>query len=238
MSRRIALINQKGGSGKTTTAVNLAAALSDQGHDTLVVDCNPQAAATWWLGGGEEGTLLDVLNGDGATLSRGSIDLLPACNELARAEITHPDHLDAWLSDRGGYNFIFFDCPPHLGDLSILALMVANEAIIPTRPEAPDLQGVSLVVDAIETARQQSGDLQLTGVLLTQVRPNTKVADRARRDLRDIFGDTLFDTEIRINVRLAEAYRAQEPITEYAPDSAGAGCYRALADELTNEDSS
>ncbi len=246
--RIYALANQKGGVGKTTTAVNLAACLAEAGERALVVDLDPQANATSGLGQRANGSSsYDLL--DGAPLAGlirptqlPNLDLVPASPALAGAvvELSRRDdgerYLASALADAGErWSFVFLDCPPSLGPLTVNALAAADRVIVPVQAEYYALEGLSQVVRSIDLVRTRLNPrLSLGGVLLTMVDARTRLAADVVTEVRRHFGELVFDTVVPRSVRLAEAPSHGLPAILYDPRSAGADAYWKVAMELVD----
>lgn len=256
MGRVISLINQKGGVGKTTTAINLAAALGEAGEKTLLIDFDPQGNAT-------TGILPDRLDNNAKTVYElicglagaedciirevaAGVDLMPAAVSLSGAEVelleldsteTKTQLRDAISNLTGEYDYILIDCPPSLGILTINALTAADGAIIPVQCEFYALEGLRQVIETIRLIQAKlNPDLVIEGVLLTMYNSRTRlsvqVVETVRETVTKELGEKVFETLIPRNVRLAEAPSFGEPITVYDPSSRGADSYRMLAAEL------
>lgn len=249
MTRRIAVCNQKGGVGKTTTSVNLAAALARRAGRTLLVDLDPQAHAT--LGLGVDRTTLDASvyhalveaqRVESAILpdrSRG-LDLLPAAIDLAAAEVELVDtegresRLDRALGlvDRH-YRFVVIDCPPSLGILTLNGLVAAHGVLVPVQAEYYALEGIARLLDTIKLVRHGPNPaLEVEGVLLTMFSSRLNLARQVAEEVRDYFGEAVFETVVPRSVRLAEAPSFGQSILDYDPGSPGALAYLAVAEEL------
>jgi chromosome partitioning protein len=253
LSRVIAIANQKGGVGKTTTAINLAAALANQEMWTLLVDCDPQANSTAGLGFGKDpsrrslyhGLMLDVPLGDLVLNSAlEGLHLIPSEKNLVGATVELVDHTERERllrrkmdGIREKFNFILLDCPPALDLLTLNALVAADSVIVPVQCEYFALEGVSELLDTlIRIRRSHNPRLAVEGILLTMFDERTNLSHQVRDDLRDFFGDQVFATVIPRNVRLAEAPSFGKPIFLYDPDCKGAASYLELAQEVISHD--
>jgi chromosome partitioning protein len=247
----IAVTNQKGGVGKTTTAINLGAALALAGYPTLVVDVDPQANATSGLGlkgqTGSEGSIYqaltaDTVNADEVILPTGvpQLFVLPANRDLAGAEIeliplTDRDRrLRALLAPlRTRFRFILIDSPPSLGLLTLNALVAADTVLIPLHCEYFALEGLADLIATLRRVRAAlNPGLDIEGVLLTMNDERTNLGQQVARDVREFFKDKVYRTVIPRNVRLAEAPSHGLPVLTYDPKSRGADAYHALAREI------
>jgi chromosome partitioning protein len=260
--RRIAIINQKGGVGKTTTAVNLAAALADCGQRVCVIDLDPQAHATTHLGieqGGKSASMYDVLVNSRplAEVRRQVADRLWVCGsdiDLAAAEVELAGVVgrevilrDLLLQDEGAFDFVFMDCGPSLGVLTLNALAAANEVFIPLQPHFLALHGMGKLFETTAlVAKRINPSLKVTGVMLTLYEANTRLAQEVIQDLQEFLdksrgGNTpwakarIFGTRIRRNVKLAECPSFGQSIFSYQPQCNGAEDYAALAREVLGE---
>ena len=248
--RIIAMANQKGGVGKTTTTISLGAALAEMGQKVLLVDFDPQGGCALGLGI-EPGALdLSVYN---ALLDRScrvedvivqtkveNLDLLPSNIDLSAAElmlvqeVAREQTLMRVLAPlRIKYDFILIDCPPSLGLLTINALTAADGVIVPLECEYYALRGMGLLMDSIDRIRERLNPrLQVDGIVATMFDKRTLHAREVLERVEDAFGPWLFHTKIRKTIRFAEAPVAGEPILTYAPTSTGAAAYRKLATEV------
>ena len=246
--RSIAIINQKGGSGKTTTSVNLAAALGERDRRVLVVDMDPQASATNWFGIRNPGRgitdliindlrLLDLVR---ATEVMG-VAIVPASAWLSGAEKVlqwNGDSLTMFRRNvqalpRGQWDYLLVDCPPTLGILTANALVAVNEVLIPVEAHHMALPGVDRVLTSVETLKSHlNKGLAVTGILACRVDPRTRHSRSVVEELRSRYGNLVFTTEVRENVRLAEAPAVGLPITMFDVRSKGALDYRQLAVEV------
>jgi chromosome partitioning protein len=248
-ARIVALVNQKGGVGKTTSTVNLAAVLAAEGARVLVVDIDPQGNATSSFGVEKQAlelTLYDALMGDsdpaetviGAVRER--IDLLPATPTLAAAEVELVDEprrehrlADTLAPLRDRYDIVLIDSPPSLGLLTVNALTAADGVVIPVQCEYLALEGVSQVLATIDLIRRGlNPDLELLGVLMTMYDGRTRLSAHVVDEVRRFFPDHLFSAVIPRSVRLAEAPSFGQVIAEYDPSSRGAAAYADVAREL------
>ena len=245
-ARIYALANQKGGVGKTTTAINLAACLAEAGERALVIDLDPQANATSGLGERANGTsTYDLL--DGAPLGElvrqtrfPNLHLVPAKPELAGAavELAQRGDGDTYLRHAlavgvDGYSFVFLDCPPSFGPLTVNALAAADRVLIPVQAEYYALEGLSQLVNSVELVKARLNPrLALGGVLLTMVDGRTRLSADVEREVRAHFGDLVFETAVPRSVRLAEAPSHGLPVIAYDRRSRGADAYWKVAMEL------
>ncbi len=243
----IAVLNQKGGVGKTTTTINLAAYLGQQKRRVLIVDADPQGNATSGVGINKEAvslTLCDMLL-SGANLSQvllhtdfNNIDIVPTNARLASAELDMANlpNREAQLKKvlaRADYDYILIDCPPALGLLTINALTAADQVLIPVQAEYYALEGLSQLLQVMQQVQVQfNPSLELLGVVMTMYDKRTSLSEQVYGEVRKHFSDKLLSSVIPRNVRLAEAPSHGRPIAEYDKWSKGARAYKSLAKEV------
>ncbi|MEM8875381.1 MAG: ParA family protein [Planctomycetota bacterium] len=265
--RAIAVMNQKGGVGKTTTTANLGAALAERGRHVCLFDLDPQAHLTINFGIDADDaetitpSLYDLLLGEASFLeavrildrfpqSPGNVGVLPGSIDLAgvEAELTERPRKQMLLRDAvdqstHDFEYLLIDCPPALGLLTLNALALADELIIPMQPHFLAMQGMAKLIETVQAVNQQiNPNLRVGGVALTMFDANTKLSAEVVSELQNFFasapeghpchGGVVFDTRIRRNIKLAESPSFGEPITVYDPVSNGATDYRALAAEI------
>jgi chromosome partitioning protein len=245
----LAIVNQKGGVGKTTTAINLGAALAELGRQVVLIDLDPQGNSTSGLGFDvrrQRRTVYHLLSGEAVIddvalpTSVQGLHLVPSDLALAGAEIelaTQPERefrLRAALGElRGGFGHVIIDCPPSLGLLTLNALTAAQEVLVPVQCEFYALEGLGNLVYTLQLVQQRlNGELRLTGIVMTQFDSRTAVAWEVVEEVRRAYPTETFTTLIPRNVRLSEAPSHGRPITEYDPSCKGAVAYRELAKEV------
>nr|WP_180953134.1 AAA family ATPase [Eggerthella timonensis] len=245
----MAIINQKGGVGKSTTAINLSAALGELGKQVLLVDLDPQGNSSSGLGiekSQVHNCVYDVLLNDVAIedviipdVGEG-LDLVPATINLAGAEVELVSEMarenrlkDAVGSLRGKYDYVFIDCPPSLGLLTVNALVAADKLLIPIQCEFYALEGVTKLLDSMKRVKTRlNPTLDIFGVLLTMYDGRTTLSRQVVEEVRSYFGKTVFATLIPRTVKLSEAPSFGQPITQYDPSGKGAQSYMNLAKEV------
>jgi chromosome partitioning protein len=249
LPRVIAIANQKGGVGKTTTAVNLGAALAEAGYRVLVVDLDPQGNASTGLGISPrdvENSVYDVIMTDTPALdcieptSLKNLFVLPATIDLAGAEIELVAAFSRELKlrraldpVRAEYDLILIDCPPSLGLLTVNGLAAADDVIVPVQSEYYALEGLGQLLKNVAMVRSVNPTLDVRGIVLTMHDARTKLAEQVEVEVREHFGAKVYKTAVPRNVRLAEAPSFGQPIIAFDPASRGAWAYRDLAKEVT-----
>ncbi len=239
----ISFVNQKGGVGKTTTTINLAAYLATSRRKVLVIDLDPQANASSGLGVREaEIGVYDVLLGDIKAAdaivptAQTNLFLMPATADLAGASVElteQPDRLKVLLAQLEGFDVVLVDAPPSLGALAINALVASDGIIIPLQAEYYALEGVAGMMDTINRVKDAlNPTLKLLGILVTMFDTRTNLAQQVEQNVREHFGELVFWSVIPRNVKLSEAPSYGQTINRYAPISSGAGAYKRLAQEV------
>jgi chromosome partitioning protein len=249
MARVLAVVNQKGGVGKTTTAINLSAALALEGLRCLLIDCDPQANSTGGFGfprDEDRASIYEVLVSEG-TLANAALQteietlkLVPSSKNLigANVELIQVDRRayrlkDAVDSVRENYDYILLDCPPALDLLTLNSLVAADRLLVPMQAEYFALEGISELMNTLERVHEAfNPGLEIEGVLLTMYDDRTNLAQQVTENLREFFQEKLLKTAIPRNVRLAEAPSYGKPVLLYDPKSRGAESYRDLAAEI------
>ena len=255
MGKSIAIFNQKGGVGKTTTNINLAACLALRGKKILVIDIDPQGNTTSGLGIAKKGlpyTSYDLLVTDVdpvATIMKTNfknLDIIPASVDLAGAEIElvnikgRERRLKYALDQiRSAYDYILIDCPPSLGLLTLNALTAVDSVLIPIQCEFYALEGVSQLISTIDLVKRSlNSELKIEGVILSMFDGRTNLSLQVMEEVKKYFGSKLYNTVIPRNVRLAEAPSYGLPIISYDPRSKGAMAYEAFAEEFLSMEGS
>jgi chromosome partitioning protein len=249
VTRVIAVANQKGGVGKTTTAVNVAACLAEAGAPVLLIDLDPQANATSGLGltspAADRSTygllaatvgLDDVVQ---STLVPG-LHVVPSCADLAGAvvELASADEKEyvlrqALVQKVADYDYVFIDCPPSLGLLTVNALAAAGEVLVPVQAEYYALEGLAQLLDTITLVRERLNPaLEVLGILVTMLDGRTRLGKEVAAEVRDHLGEKVFETVVPRNIRLGEAPSHGVPISRYDPRCAGCDAYFDLAQEV------
>lgn len=256
-TRIIAVANQKGGVGKTTTSINLAAAMAQHGKNILLVDLDPQGNASTGIGIDQVKrgtTIFDVLVSKepvSQAIQTTSIDnlfVIPANSDLASADLALSQQAERTSALKvafttsaqalGQFDYIIIDCPPTLNLLTINALVCCHTVLIPLQAEFYALEGLSQLMLTIREVRHSANaNIRLEGILITMYDGRNRLAQQVEEDVRANLGDLVFQTRIPRNVRLSEAPSFALPITSYDPTSRGSEAYRALADEILSRHS-
>ncbi len=250
----LAIANQKGGVGKTTTAVNLGASLAQQGHSVLLIDLDPQGNASTGLGisrsdrrSGSHALLMNAGAPDSAIFATpmDGLSLIPAEQALSGAELdlmNQPEGefylrkaLETWKKS-GKFNYILIDCPPSLGLLTLNGLIAADQVLITLQTEFYALEGVTALMRTIDIVRRRFNPaIKLCGVLLTMFDARNKLSTTVATEARAFFGDWVYETVIPRNVRLSESASFGQPVMLYDPASTGAKAYASLAQEVARK---
>jgi chromosome partitioning protein len=243
-----AVANQKGGVGKTTTTVNLGACAAAAGVQALIVDLDPQCSATRALGADRDSarSSYDCICGEASVAETArpagpdNLWLVPANRDLAGASVELPriDGFETQLRQRLGpvrerFRCALLDCPPSLGPVTVNALAAADRVIVPVQAEYLALEGLVQFLETLALVRRElNPSLELSGLIITMHDERTRLSNDVERELRDHFGDLVFETVIPRSVKLAESPSYGEPVISHAPGSRGAGAYRKLAAEI------
>ncbi|MDO5631901.1 MAG: AAA family ATPase [Paracoccus sp. (in: a-proteobacteria)] len=247
-NRIIAIANQKGGVGKTTTTVNLGAALAEAGHEVVLIDLDPQGNASTGLGIGpdqREVTTYDLLAGttnlDSAALvtSLPRLSIVPATADLTSADVDLSQTSDRvrllrrQITTSRDNRIILIDCPPALGLLTVNAMVAADAILVPLQAEFYALEGLSQLLATVRQVRQNANpDLRINGVLLTMSDSRNNLSQQVEADARATLGDLVYQTVIPRNVRVSEAPSFAQPVLHYDPQSKGSQAYREFAREF------
>jgi len=249
MGRIIAIASQKGGVGKTTTAINLAACVAQESRSVLIVDIDPQSNATSGLGisgNTQPNTIYEALIGHAefsdciVPTALASLDILPAGQRLSGAEVelvgmmARETRLKSGLAPlRSRYDYVFLDCPPSLGLLTVNALTASDSVLIPLQCEYLALEGLTSLLSSIRLVQDHlNPGLRIEGVLLTMYDARLNLSQQVADEARKFFAERVYKTAIPRNVRLSEAPSFGKPIVLYDPNSSGADSYRELAKEV------
>ncbi|MCL4124646.1 UNVERIFIED_CONTAM: hypothetical protein GTU68_012406, partial [Idotea baltica] len=238
----IAVANQKGGVGKTTTSINLAAALAETGQRVLVVDLDPQGNASTGLGIDADEPLSQIIQStslDGLCIIPATVDLSSADIDLMandrRIFLLHDALRQSDMRDFG-FDYILIDCPPSLNLLTVNAMVAAHSVLVPLQSEFFALEGLSQLMLSVREVRQSANPgLRIAGIVLTMYDKRNNLSRQVEQDARENLGDLVFDTLIPRNVRVSEAPSYAMPVLSYDSNSQGAVAYRALAQEIMNK---
>ena len=248
MGKIIAVANQKGGVGKTTTSVNLSAAFAEMGKKVLLIDCDPQGNATSGLGIEKDGlelSIYDALINDTPMeeiiiQTQFGLDVVPSVMDLAGAEVELVNLEDkqyrlkkAVELVKKNYDYILIDCPPSLGHVTLNALTAADSVLLPLQCEFSALEGLSQLLSTVQLVQEQLNEkLRIEGLVLTMYDSRTNLAEQVVEEVKTHFPDMVYATKIPRNVRLSEAPSFGKPIFAYASSSKGAQAYMSLAEEV------
>lgn len=245
--KTLAILNQKGGSGKTTTAINLASSLVEQGKKVLVLDLDPQGSASKWLGVDSSSNKLYEVFAANTHLSDivcnycvADFDIIPSSPWLINADKALSNEIGAEnilkrniLRLENKWDYLLMDCPPNLGIMSLNALNATQKVLIPVETHIMAVQGLVKLLQTIQTVQERlNPDLKIDGILACRVNKRTRLSKTIVADLRKRFKDQVYKTVIRENIRLAEAPSFEKPINLYDPKSLGAEDYRSLSKEI------
>ncbi|MDR4506993.1 MAG: ParA family protein [Candidatus Brocadiaceae bacterium] len=251
--RSIALFNQKGGVGKSTTTANLSACLAVLGKKVLAIDMDPQANLSVHLGVdiyNLKHSVYDLIRGNceakDIILQTGikGLDIIPSNIDLAGAEVELVSVIgretvltDAMGHSMDSYDYVLIDCPPSLGLLTINVLTMVREIFIPVQTEFFALRGVSKLLDTYEIVRKRlNNELEITGIILCMYTSRTRLCKEVVEKVKEYFGDKVFNTIVRKNIKLSESPSHGQPIIFYAPDSKGSEDYSSLAKEIVQQE--
>ena len=248
MGKIIAVANQKGGVGKTTTSVNLSAAFAEMGKKVLLIDCDPQGNATSGLGIEKDGlelSIYDALINDTPMeeiiiQTQFGLDVVPSVMDLAGAEVELVNLEDKQYRlkktvelVKEKYDYILIDCPPSLGHVTLNALTAADSVLLPLQREFYALEGLSQLLSTVQLVQEQLNEkLRIEGLVLTMYDSRTNLAEQVVEEVKTHFPDMVYATKIPRNVRLSEAPSFGKPIFAYASSSKGAQAYMSLAEEV------
>lgn len=254
--KKVVIANQKGGVGKSTTAVNLSAGLASKGKKVLLIDMDPQGHSSLGLGidTSESRTIADLLIEDGSNFKEfiqktyiPRLDIIPSDISLAGAELKMPQvskelRLRKKLKDVSGYDYLIIDSPPTFGTLAINSYMVAKEIIMPIELSYFSMAGISNFLESIDYINENVGSnvdhkIDISGVLITFFETRTKLARQIHEKISDMFGKKLFKTTIPQNIKIKEAQSAGKAICDYDPHCAGAKAYYELTQEYLKRSS-
>lgn len=244
--RKIAIVNQKGGSSKTTVSVNLAAALVEQGKRTLLIDLDAQANSSLWFGIHNTGRgLLDVFVKDGnfADIIHNTpfgVDVVPSSTWMIHADkmLATESNAESILKRKikpleGKWDYLIFDCPPNLGVLVVNALIAANEIIVPVLAQFLSVVGLSQLLETLDVVKKKiNPNVAIAGIVVSRYDTRTRHSQEVVELLKERFGKLVYNTVIRENIRIAEAPSFGQPIIAYDPHSRGAEDFRKLASEI------